>query len=67
MTNIFNYRFKEIVAALEAVEKLENKLINKKNHSVTLNYSEHGYWNLRLSITNDQANPEKTRVFNAFV
>lgn len=67
MTNIFNYRYSNITEALNAVERLENKLKGKPNRSVTVTYSKYKYWNLRLSITNDEPNKEKTRVFNTIV
>lgn len=64
MTNIFNYRFKNIVDALIAIDKLESKIKNNANKTITLPYSDKGYWVVRLKITNEQSDTTKTRVFN---
>jgi len=65
MTNIFNYRFKDITKALETVDKLKTKIQNNLNNSITLTYIEDkSYWNLKLSITNEQQKSNKTRIFN---
>lgn len=64
MTNTFNYRYKTHNEALTALQNLTNKISNKLKHNITLQKSGYGYWNLKLSIENENTNKTKNRVFN---
>jgi len=68
MTNVFNYRFKDYLKAIEKLDILDTKLNNKNsNYKLQLEKSSYGYWNLKLSITNEQSNKTEIRTFNTTV